>query len=91
MVNQQQVDELAWDVVEFGRERLTVGELNAVFIQLGTGEYESAIEAILKRLALNRLVLPTDLHRRLTDWLSAFQDSPLHARLSSLLRPDAEP
>lgn len=90
-MNQQQVDELAWDVVDFGRERLTVGELNAVFIQLGTGEYESAIEAILRRLALDGLALPTDLHRRVTDWLSAFQDSPSHARLGLLLRPDAEP
>jgi hypothetical protein len=65
LVNHEQVTELAWDVVERLRGHLTVLELNTVFIKLGVGEPESAIETVLRRLAANGLAIPDDLLTRL--------------------------
>jgi len=58
---------VAWDLVEHGRATLTIAELNAVFVRLGIGDYNDAIEILLKsivRAAGPRL--PDQLVERLT-------------------------
>ena len=41
---------VAWDLVEHVRATLTVGELHAVFVQLGLGEDRAAIGIMLQSL-----------------------------------------
>ncbi|HYJ55851.1 MAG TPA: hypothetical protein VEX40_10110 [Mycobacterium sp.] len=59
--------EVAWDLVEHGRATMTIAELNAAFVRLGSGEDREAIEIVLKsmcRAAGPRL--PDGLHARLS-------------------------
>ncbi|HEX4559216.1 MAG TPA: hypothetical protein VH166_08530 [Mycobacterium sp.] len=89
-MDQQRIDELAWDIVAACREHLTVAELNMVFIKLGVGEYDSVIEAVLKRLARDRLGLSAELAVRLRQWVDSYLGSPRHSALTALLGPGRE-
>jgi hypothetical protein len=85
LVDRKQVDDLAWDVVGRLRRHLSDSELNTVFVKLGVGESESAIETVLGRLAVKGAAIPEDLLTRLRQWVRGYQDNPAHPRLSKLL------
>jgi len=85
VVDRNEIDELAWDVVERMRLHLTVAELNAAFIELGVGDPESAIETVLRRMAAKSAALPEDLRTRLRHWVRTYDANPLHAHLGKLL------
>ena len=59
--------DVAWDLVEHGRATMTIAELNAAFVRLGSGGDREAIEIVLRcmcRAAGPRL--PDELLARLT-------------------------
>ena len=59
--------DVAWDLVDHGRATMTIAELNAAFVRLGSGGDREAIEIVLRsmcRAAGPRL--PDELLARLT-------------------------
>ncbi|OCB55645.1 hypothetical protein A5722_16995 [Mycobacterium vulneris] len=84
-MDRNQVDDLAWDIVGRLRGHLSDSELNTAFVKLGVGESESAIEAVLRRLAVTGAAIPVDLLTRLRQCVRGYQENPAHPRLSKLL------
>jgi hypothetical protein len=91
-MDRQHIDELAWDVAERLRAHLTVAELNTVFMKLGIGEPEAAIETVLRRMAAKGAAIPEDLRARLRHWVHGYQANPMYARIGKLLNnPECDP
>ncbi len=66
-MDSSELSDVAWDLVEHGRESLTIAELNAVFVRLGIGDYSDAIEIVLKSIVRAAgPYLPDQLVERLT-------------------------
>lgn len=78
--------ELAWDIVEFARSRLSISELNAVFMRITSDDCVDAIDVALTALEREKAPLPDDLARRLNRWVSAYAGHPSYRRLRSLGR-----
>ncbi|WP_157680401.1 hypothetical protein [Mycobacterium dioxanotrophicus] len=76
--------ELAWDIVEFTRSRLSIAELNAVFVRITCDDCIDAIDVALTALEREKAALPDDLARRLSRWVSAYEGHPSYRRLRRL-------
>ena len=84
-MSQPHESDVAWDLVDSHRSCLTISELNTVFTRLGAGDYPSAIEAVLKAAARERLPMAPELTSRLSAWLDCYHGSPEHNQLRELL------
>lgn len=63
--------DLAWDLVDHTRQHLTDEESIAVFVDLGVGDYLSAIDCILAVLARENQTLPIEFIARLDAWVES--------------------
>jgi hypothetical protein len=64
--------DLAWDIVERHRSSLDIGELNKVFLKLGTGDYAPVIDMLLTAIVRNHDSLSPDLIPRIDLWVDVY-------------------
>jgi hypothetical protein len=68
-----QEEKLAWDMLEFHRSCVRFRRRTPIFVLLGGGDFEAAIEAVLTDIAETRKVLPRGLRHRADAWVAAYQ------------------
>jgi hypothetical protein len=93
-MNEASEADLAWELLEQHRSRLTIAELNTTFVKLGVGECGEAIELVLKAVAREGDVVSRELVERLTTWVDGYGGHPHGRRLRglvSLVDGDASP
>lgn len=64
--------ELAWDLVELVRDRLTNEERHTAFVHLGVGDYPPVFRCVLEVVARERYSLPQHLVTLLHEWLEVY-------------------
>ncbi|RUP29123.1 MAG: hypothetical protein EKK51_21365 [Mycolicibacterium sp.] len=60
--------DVAWELVECVRARLTIAELNNTYVNLGIGEFDAVIQAAMTVVERERLSVPDSLADMLHDW-----------------------
>lgn len=90
------IDDLAWDFACAARScldaRIDSVRLNALFVALGVGDYEAAIDTVLAECAGSRMPVTPELAARLGRWVQMFgephESSRRHEMLKSILGND---
>ena len=77
---------LAWALAEAVKPRLSIAELNHVYVTIGTGETFTAIHWLIRSAARNRVVLPGELLQRCGTWLDAYVGHSEQRQLRGLLK-----
>jgi hypothetical protein len=90
-MSQPNEGDLAWDLVEQARSRLTVAELNTVFVRLGVADYWTAIEIVLRAVGRTGEGLAPELVTRVAAWLEVYDGHPDQPRLWNLLARCIDP
>jgi hypothetical protein len=84
------VRDLAWDFVDATRirlnARLDAAQLNTLFVSLGVGDYETAIDTVLSECAGAGIGIDPMLVKRLGRWVEIFGDRDDRARRHSMLK-----
>lgn len=74
--------DVAWELVECIRSRLTVSELNNAYVNLGIGEFGTVIETLITVVVREQLTVPDALMGTLETWRALHHpDGPLSERL----------
>ncbi|WP_285031629.1 hypothetical protein [Mycolicibacterium sp. lyk4-40-TYG-92] len=89
------IHNLAWEFVDAARTRLDArldaARMNALFVALGVGDYEAAIDTVLAECAGTRMTVAPALATRLCRWVAMFDErsdpNSRHEKLKSILGP----
>lgn len=74
---------IAWELVECIRSHLTIAELNNAYVNLGVGEFDSAIQASMTVVERERLTVPHAFVEILDTWRALHHpDGPASERLA---------
>lgn len=63
---------LAWDLVDYVRDRLTDSERHTVFVNLGVGDYLPVFDSVLGAVARENISLSPELVTQLQAWLEDY-------------------
>jgi len=75
--------DIAWELVECIRSHLTIAELNNAYVNLGVGEFDSAIQASMTVVERERLTVPHAFVEILDTWRALHHpDGPASERLA---------
>ena len=78
--------DVAWQLVECVRSRLTVAELNNAYVNLGIGEFGTVIETLISVVVRERLTVPDALIETIEAWRALHHpDGPISEHLVSQL------
>jgi hypothetical protein len=77
-------DNLAWDLVEDYRQWLTTEECTAAFVNLGVGDYQEVVRAILNSLARQQKALDNQAAARIRAWIDCYDTDQEFAVLLGL-------
>lgn len=78
--------DVAWQLVECVRPRLTVAELNNAYVNLGIGEFGTVIEMLISIIVRERLTVPDALIETIEAWRALHHpDGPISEHLVSQL------
>jgi hypothetical protein len=84
------IRDLAWDLVEATRPRLDARldtpRLNTLFVTLGVGDYESAIDTVLVECSGARIPVAPELAQRLGRWVELFGERDESGRRQEMLK-----
>ena len=84
------IHDLAWDFVDAARARLDsqldAAGMNALFLTLGIGEYEAAIDTVLVACADEPVAVSPELANRLRRWMTIFGEPEEAGRRLKILR-----
>lgn len=84
------IHNLAWDFVDAARARLDArldgAGMNALFIALGVGDYEAAIDTVLAECAGAPIAISPELANRLRRWMTIFGERDEASRRLTILK-----
>ena len=78
--------DVAWELVESIRFRLTPAELNNAYVNLGISEFGGVIESLIAVIECDKLTVPEALMEKLDAWRALHHpDGPIAERLARKL------
>lgn len=78
--------DVAWELVESLRFRLTPTELNNAYVNLGISEFGGVIESLIAVIEREQLTIPDGLMEKLDAWRALHHpDGPISERLARQL------